>query len=239
MRYSEIEQQKIIRLRISGGRIIETFAHVLCKEQESLFAELAENQSYIDCAHRDAKLIRLIVDGLRKYTNSEENSFIAPEDFNEWRQLIAEAQYWRLNELEEMFRNASNIANTITVAYHGTLTVGKQGHTATDINFRRIHRILVSGKAWACREVFGRNLNETRDGNIDSNRYTSRFYLTHTFLEQAFDALASHRYKLITCSSSNPNLSNNSPRNSRNQNQLNDNENKFLHYCQFIFVKTS
>lgn len=239
MRYSEIEQQKIIRLRISGGRIIETFAHVLCKDQKSLFAELAKNQSYIDCGHRDGRLIRLLVDSMRQYTKKEEKPFIAPENFDEWRQLIVEAKYWRLNDLEQLFRNASSLANTITVAYHGTLTVGKQGHTGTDINFRRINRILVSGKAWACREVFGKHLNETRDGNTDTNRYTSRFYLIHTFLEQAFDTLAAHGYKLVTSSNNNPNLSNNIPKNKQNQNKLNDNENKFLYYCQFVFVKTN
>lgn len=239
MRYSEIEKQKIIRLRISGGRVIETFAYVLCKDEESLFSELAKNQSYIDCAHRDGRLIRLLVDSLRRYSRKEKILFTPPEDFDEWRQLIAEAKYWRLSGLERVFQNASSISNTITVAYHGTLTVGKQGHTATDINFRRIHRILISGKAWACREVFGKHLNETRDANTDGNRYTSRFYLIHTFLEQAFDALAAHRYKLITCSNNNPNLSNNTPKYSRNPNKLNDNENKFLHYCQFVFIKTS
>lgn len=242
MRYSEIEQQKIVKLRISGGRIIETFAHVLCKEQESLFAELAKNQSFIDCAHRDGRLIRLIVDMLRKYQNENcnpETLFLAPEDFDEWRPLIAEAKYWRLRELEEIIKNASTVANTITIAYHGTLSVGKQGHTAADVNFRRIHRILVSGRVWACREVFGRSLNETRDGNTDSDRYTSRFYLTHTFLEQAFDALALNRYKLVTSSSSNPNMSNGTNLKNRNTHQLSDNEKRFLHYYQFVFFKNS
>ena len=41
-----------------------------------------------------------------------------------------------------------------------------------------------------CREVFGDTLNESRDpdrGGLD--RYTSRFFLKHTSLEQAFDSL--------------------------------------------------
>uniref|UniRef100_A0A915DNF5 KCTD8/12/16 H1 domain-containing protein n=1 Tax=Ditylenchus dipsaci TaxID=166011 RepID=A0A915DNF5_9BILA len=197
---------KVVKLRISGGQILETFKHVLLRQPDSLFAEMAKQQSIIDCAHRDGRLVRLLVDSLRKWQESGSGVFCPPEEFDEWRQLIAEAKYWRLQQLEEIIRNASTAANSISVAYHGTLAVGKQGHAGLDINFRRIHRILISGRAWACRQVFGRSLNETRDGNMDSSRYTSRFYLTHTFLEQAFDALAAHRYKLVSSTSNNPNM---------------------------------
>lgn len=224
-----------MRLRISGGRIIETFAHVLRKEPNSMFSELAERQSYIDCGHRDGRLVRLLVDNLRKYSTDNKDAnkyFVAPEDFQEWHQLIAEAQYWRVHQLEKMIRNALTRVNTITIAYHGTLSVGKQGY-AVDLNFRRIHRILVSGRAWACRQIFGKCLNETRDGNMDSMRYTNRFYLTHTFLEQAFDALAAHGYKLVSSTSTNPTMLSN-PVGS----QLDD-EQRYLHYAQFVFVKYS
>ena len=52
-----------------------------------------------------------------------------------------------------------------------------------------------------CREVFGDTLNESRDpdrgGTMD--RYTSRFFLKHTSLEQAFDALLDASFYLGGC----------------------------------------
>ena len=52
-----------------------------------------------------------------------------------------------------------------------------------------------------CREVFGDTLNESRDpdrgGTMD--RYTSRFFLKHTSLEQAFDALLDAGFYLGGC----------------------------------------
>lgn len=52
-----------------------------------------------------------------------------------------------------------------------------------------------------CREVFGDTLNESRDpdrgGTMD--RYTSRFFLKHTSLEQAFDALLDAAFYLGGC----------------------------------------
>lgn len=52
-----------------------------------------------------------------------------------------------------------------------------------------------------CREVFGDTLNESRDpdrgGTMD--RYTSRFFLKHTSLEQAFDALLDGGFYLAGC----------------------------------------
>ena len=48
-----------------------------------------------------------------------------------------------------------------------------------------------------CREIFGDTLNESRDpdrGGLD--RYTSRFFLKHTSLEQAFDMLLDQNFVL-------------------------------------------
>ena len=51
------------------------------------------------------------------------------------------------------------------------------------------------------REVFGDSLNESRDpdrgGTMD--RYTSRFFLKHTSLEQGFDALLDAGFHLGGC----------------------------------------
>lgn len=54
------------------------------------------------------------------------------------------------------------------------------------------------GKLTACREVFGETLNESRDADIGDieSRYSSRLYLKHTSLEQAFDMLYDAGFRL-------------------------------------------
>lgn len=116
------------------------------------------------------------------------------------------------------------------------------------MNFRRIHRIIVHGQAGLCREVFGQQLNETRDSNVDESKYTSRFYLMHNFLEQAFDALASHGFRLASSTSHTPmaqpvpppsrSVSSQKGKNSAT-NQAATHERQFLHYSQFTFVRSS
>lgn len=138
--------------------------------------------------------------------------------------------------------------NSTFLSYHGALTSGKTGGANLDVNFRRINRIVVHGKAYVCREVFGSQLNEARDSNVDASRYTSRFYLTHNFLEQAFDTLAAHRFRLISSTSHTPmspsqaiatrSTSTQKSKNTVNQAQA-TNENKFLHYSQFVFSRNS
>ena len=49
-----------------------------------------------------------------------------------------------------------------------------------------------------CREVFGETLNESRDPDHgQTDRYTSRFFLKHTFLEQAFDMLSEASFFMV------------------------------------------
>ena len=57
----------------------------------------------------------------------------------------------------------------ILVGYRGTFQFGRDG--LADVKFRKISRILVSGRVSICREVFGDTLNESRDpdrGTTDS-----------------------------------------------------------------------
>uniref|UniRef100_A0A183CNP6 Glycosidase n=1 Tax=Globodera pallida TaxID=36090 RepID=A0A183CNP6_GLOPA len=140
---------RIVRLRLSAGNRIEVFARVLCQEPDSLFAELAQRQYIIDCAHRDGRLVRLLVNCLRYCFDEDGHAtrkFVPPEEFNEWRQLIAEAKYWRLGMVEKLIQEVNGVANTIVIGYHGTLALGRGAFTS-DVNFRKIDRILVSGKA--------------------------------------------------------------------------------------------
>uniref|UniRef100_A0A1I7SSN7 KCTD8/12/16 H1 domain-containing protein n=1 Tax=Bursaphelenchus xylophilus TaxID=6326 RepID=A0A1I7SSN7_BURXY len=92
----------------------------------------------------------------------------------------------------------------ITLGYRGTFAFGRDGQA--DVKFRKLHRILVCGKAALCREVFGDTLNESRDPDREGiERYTSRLYLKHQCLERACDNLAEKGFKLVTSCSSGAN----------------------------------
>ncbi|KAG7484143.1 hypothetical protein MATL_G00046180 [Megalops atlanticus] len=87
----------------------------------------------------------------------------------------------------------------ITIGYRGSHTLGRDSHT--DAKFRRVARIMVCGKALLAKEVFGDTLNESRDPDRPPERYTSRYYLKFTFLEQAFDKLANAGFSMVACNS--------------------------------------
>lgn len=77
----------------------------------------------------------------------------------------------------------------------GTFAFGRDG--LADVKFRKLTRILVCGKVTICREVFGDTLNESRDPDRgQDDRYTSRFFLKHNSLEQAFDMLQEARFQV-------------------------------------------
>ena len=81
----------------------------------------------------------------------------------------------------------------ITLGYRGTFAFGRDG--MADVQFRKLMRIIVCGKVSLCREVFKETLNESRDPDRgQGDRYTSRFFLKHNFLEQAFDMLQQVKY---------------------------------------------
>uniref|UniRef100_A0A8C3P398 BTB domain-containing protein n=1 Tax=Chrysemys picta bellii TaxID=8478 RepID=A0A8C3P398_CHRPI len=87
----------------------------------------------------------------------------------------------------------------ITIGYRGTYTLGRDSQT--DAKFRRVARIMVCGKTSLAKEVFGDTLNESRDPDRPPERYTSRYYLKFTFLEQAFDKLADAGFHMVACNS--------------------------------------
>lgn len=60
---------------------------------------------------------------------------------------------------------------------------------------------MVCGKISLAKEVFGDTLNESRDPDRPPERYTSRYYLKFTFLEQAFDKLADAGFHMVACNS--------------------------------------
>uniref|UniRef100_A0A8C2YER6 BTB domain-containing protein n=2 Tax=Coturnix japonica TaxID=93934 RepID=A0A8C2YER6_COTJA len=90
-------------------------------------------------------------------------------------------------------------AGFITIGYRGSYTLGRDSQT--DAKFRRVARIMVCGKTSLAKEVFGDTLNESRDPDRPPERYTSRYYLKFTFLEQAFDKLADAGFHMVACNS--------------------------------------
>ncbi|XP_005992957.1 BTB/POZ domain-containing protein KCTD12b [Latimeria chalumnae] len=87
----------------------------------------------------------------------------------------------------------------ISIGYRGSYTLGRDSQT--DAKFRRVARIMVCGKTSLAKEVFGDTLNESRDPDRPPERYTSRYYLKFTFLEQAFDKLADAGFHMVACNS--------------------------------------
>jgi hypothetical protein len=121
---------------------------------------------------------------------------------------------------------------TIVIGYRGTFAFGRE--SLSDVKFRKISRILVCGRVQLCREVFSETLNESRDPDHGvPDRYTSRFFLKHTFLEQAFDTLTDAGFFLIgTCATGT-----NSPSDQFNKAANDSEESRWLHYNEFIYIR--
>jgi len=126
---------------------------------------------------RDGVLFRYVLDYLR------DGQLVLPESFCERRRLEREAEFFRLSGLTRSVHQLrcgtedgechgdeledSNTAKTtdraslsgrreagfITVGYRGTFAFGRDGGIA-DVKFRKMWRILVSGRVSLCREVF-------------------------------------------------------------------------------------
>ena len=201
----------------------------------------SKNKLFFD---RDGILFRYILDYLRN------NTLILPDNFSEKKRLKREAEYYRLPKMVKYLEEpeidslqAKNNAisskpnkstnGTIIIGYRGTFSFGRE--SVSDVKFRKISRILVCGKVQICRDVFGDTLNESRDPTIDQDRYTSRFFLKHTFLEQAFDTLNESGFHLIgTCATG----TNSSTPDAFNKANNDSEESRWLHYNEFIFYRS-
>ncbi|XP_053202672.1 BTB/POZ domain-containing protein KCTD12-like [Panonychus citri] len=123
------------------------------------------------------------------------------------------------------------ISGYITIGYRGSFGFGKDG--LADVKFRKLTRILVAGKVILCREVFGDTLNESRDPDhtAGQDRYTSRFYLKHQILEQAFDALMENGFRCVaSCGSGTSGGDSLKP-------GVDAEENRWNHYNEFVFTR--
>uniref|UniRef100_A0A1I7Y6R4 BTB_2 domain-containing protein n=1 Tax=Steinernema glaseri TaxID=37863 RepID=A0A1I7Y6R4_9BILA len=218
----------VVRLNVSGEPCL-VMRHVLQREPHSLLAKFSERADdkepiFVD---RNAELFCLLLNALRHPKMVP----VLPDNFDKWTQLLLEAQFLRLPRIEQWIVENTPRSSVITVSYHGTLSFGRQGITSDVVNFRKIHRILVCGRVPLCRQVFGESLNETRDSGMgEEDRYTARFYLKHSFLEQAFDVLAQNGFQCVSSSA-------NSPANSSDPYQ--SEEERYMHYSQFIFIRNN
>uniref|UniRef100_A0A7M4EQV8 Potassium channel tetramerization domain containing 8 n=1 Tax=Crocodylus porosus TaxID=8502 RepID=A0A7M4EQV8_CROPO len=88
----------------------------------------------------------------------------------------------------------------LTVGYRGSATALRDNQA--DAKFRRVARIMVCGRIALAKEVFGDTLNESRDPDRPPDKYTARFYLKFTYLEQAFDRLSEAGFHMVACNSS-------------------------------------
>lgn len=206
---------ELVQLNVGGQHFTVTRKLLLTTEHESKLNQWFigdvdrlpkdnHGRYFID---RDGTLFRLLIDALRN------EQLQLPDQFNEWSRLYHEAEYYGLERVAALIKSSCSIdlqvhqtrpssvePGYLTIGYHGTFSFGRQGiSSSTDVNFRKISRILVCGRVSLCKYVFGDTLNDGRDpdrGEL-ADRYTSRFFLKHSFVEQAFDALAIAGFRLV------------------------------------------
>ncbi|XP_069162326.1 BTB/POZ domain-containing protein KCTD16-like [Procambarus clarkii] len=236
----------IVELNV-GGVFYTTALTTLQREPDSLLGQMFSGKSktpvlrdskgkfFVD---RDGVLFRYILDFLRN------QKLVLPENFSERERLKKEADFFQLQEMIDSLTLPKSLSpvdpaysvrtsvGTITVSYRGTFAFGRDG--LADVKFRKLSRILVCGRVTLCREVFGETLNESRDpdrGAID--RYTARFFLKHTFLEQAFDMLVLAGYKCCgSCGNSTAGgiMVDKKP-------GMDNEEDRWNHYNEFVWVR--
>lgn len=132
-----------------------------------------------------------------------------------------------------MFQQSDTKRGYITVGYRGSFAFGKD--VLSDVKFRKITRILVCGRVTLCRDVFGATLNESRDPDHgETDRYTARFYLKHSSIEQAFDMLQDQGFYLASsCASGTAGTI--SP--SDLKPGVDAEESRWNHYNEFVFCR--
>ena len=202
---------------------------------------------------RDGVLFRYVLDYMRN------GKLVLPENFHEKERLKQEAEYFKLGNMIKCIDKAVIVhtpkpthlpplvnssspalpatttatdesSGFIVVGYRGTFAFGRDG--LADVKFRKLSRILVSGRVGLCREAFGDTLNESRDPDRGTDdRYTARYFLKHTFLEQAFDMLGDAGFRMVgSCASATNSAGEIKP-------GMDSEENKWNHYNEFVFSR--
>lgn len=235
------DSNEIIELNV-GGVHYTTKLNTLLVDKDSLLYEIfstiqqqpqqkdnnlikdSKGRIFID---RDGVLFRYILDYLR------DKQIILPQGFRERIRLRKEAEYFKLINMIDCMKIESEIRpkGCITIGYRGSFQFGKDG--LADVKFRKLSRILVCGRVALCRDVFGDTLNESRDPDHGGpDRYTSRFFLKHCFIEQAFDMLHEQGFRLAGSCGSGTAGSIAEPKPG-----VDAEENRWNHYNEFVFIR--
>lgn len=249
----------IIELNV-GGVFYTTALSTLTRDGDSLLAQMFTGRSrepvlrdskgkyFID---RDGVLFRYTLDYLR------DGTLMLPHNFHERDRLKQEADYFQLGTFSRWLASSSSDALTnqnnpesasptselalmgpqqrssgyVTVGYRGTFAFGRDG--LADVKFRKLLRILVCGRVALCREIFGETLNESRDPDRGAtDRYSCRFFLKHSFLEQAFDMLQEAGFTCVASCASGT-----SSAGTEIKPGMDSEENRWNHYNEFVFVR--
>ncbi|XP_013399672.1 BTB/POZ domain-containing protein KCTD16 [Lingula anatina] len=151
------------------------------------------------------------------------------EDTMDHHSRIAMYSRMRINSLPAPLQRHWGSAGYITLGYRGTFAFGRDG--LVDVKFRKLTRLLVCGRVSLLREAFGETLNESRDPDRGpDDRYTGRFFLKHTFLEQAFDMLAEAGFHMASGMASGTNGADVKP-------GMEIEESRWQHYTEFVFYR--
>lgn len=220
----------LVQLNV-GGTNYMTLQSTLLKFQNSIFPELFDKSTSVDSVtgakvifiDRDGNLFRFILEFLRI------GRVELPSNFGELQLLKREALYYKLTEMANQVEERS--PSCITVGYRGTFAFGRDG--LADVKFRKLSRILVSGKVNVCRDVFKDTLNDSRDPDTGfGDRYSSRYFLKHNILEQAFEMLYESGYCMVGACGSGTNSSALEIKPGQDSE-----ENKWQHYNEFVFSR--
>lgn len=230
---SDIDE--VIEINV-GGVYYTSTRKTLTSDKNSRLAELFDEDN-ASSALRDAKgrivldrdgaLFRYILDYLR------DDSIQLPDAFREKERLMREAEYFRLSGLIHCMKSMTEArTGCITLGYRGSFQFGKDG--LADVKFRKLSRILICGRVNLCRDVFGETLNESRDPDHGGpkDRYTSRFFLKHCFIEQAFDMLHDQGFRLAGCCASGT-----SAASVELKPGIDTEESRWSHYNEFVFIR--
>ncbi|KAK7141579.1 hypothetical protein R3I93_015660 [Phoxinus phoxinus] len=219
----------VIELNV-GGQVYYTRHATLTSVPNSLLGKLFSTKKDIsnDLAQdikgryfidRDGFLFRYVLDYLR------DKNVVLPDYFPEKGRLKREAEFFQLPELVKILTPDDYIHNDFDEASQGSdqrlfpvsyldardrcygfITVGYKSSCAlgrdADPKARGIPKIFICGRVGLAKEVFGDTLNESRDPDRASERYTSQFSLKFRHLERAFDMLAESGFHIVACNSS-------------------------------------
>lgn len=232
------EKDSVLELNVGGVHYTSTVQTLTSRDKNSRLNEWFDaSNSSSSLPLKDAKgrfflnrdgcLFRYILDYLR------DDGIHLPDGFREKARLLKEAEYLKLDGLVKCINalDDNHPAGCITIGYRGSFQFGKDG--LADVKFRKLSRILVCGRVQLCREVFGDTLNESRDPDHGGqDRYSSRFFLKHCFIEQAFDMLAEKGFHLAgSCGSGTAGCG------SELKPGVDVEENRWNHYNEFVFIR--